>query len=354
MEKRKQRKLQHLDLFIKLFDNNRPDVFQNYSFVHNSLPELSLSDIDLGTYLFNNKLKINSPFIINAITGGIEQGKEINRALASAAKELGIPMAVGSQYVALRDTSIIDTFKVVREENPKGIIFANSGAMVSLQSAQTIVDMIEANALQIHLNIPQEVVMDEGDRSFKGYLFNIEQIVKRLEVPVIVKEVGFGISGKVARKLADIGVSGIDIGGKGGTNFIEIEQERSRNTIGNLFKDWGIPTGISLVECIKSVPEHVDIIASGGIRDGLNTAKALALGAKCVGIAGLFLYILLTKGQNELINTIKKLEKELKLTMLMLGAKNPRELTRCPVVITGKSKEWLELRGYDISFFAKR
>ncbi len=350
---RKKRKQEHVELYIENFSLKKRNCFNDFKIVHNCLPEIDIDEINIETALFN-KIKMRSPFFINAITGGSFESKEINRAFAHTAKELGIPMAVGSQYITLEDESVEDTFKIVRQVNPDGIIFANASAMISVESAKKIIDMIAANALQIHLNVPQEVMMDEGDRCFKGYISNIEKLVSQIKLPIIVKEVGFGISGETAKILSNIGVDAIDIGGKGGTNFIEIENERSNKSFNNTFIDWGIPTGISLVECIKSTPSNIDIIASGGIWDGLSAAKSLVIGAKAIGIAGLLLYFLMKEGKDKLIDTLTNIENELIITMLMLGARNINELKKCPIVITGESKEWLELRGYDIYSLAQR
>ena len=350
---RKIRKLEHIELYIRDFKNLNGNTFGDFHFVHNSLPETNINSINIETIFFDD-LKSQAPFYINAITGGISQSKEINKAFARISKELGIPMAVGSQYIALEDKSVSDTFKIVREINPNGIIFANAGAMISAESANKIIDMIEADALQIHLNVPQEVIMSEGDRCFEGYLSNIEKLAKDVEIPIIVKEVGFGISGNTAKVLEDIGVKAIDIGGRGGTNFIKIESMRSRVNINRNFLQWGIPTAISLVECIKSTTGKLDIMASGGIWDGVSIAKALSLGADSVGIAGFLLYLLVNEGESEVIKILKNIEEDLILCMLMLGAKNIDQLKESSIVITGDSKEWLEQRGYDLSCFARR
>ncbi|HHU70163.1 MAG TPA: type 2 isopentenyl-diphosphate Delta-isomerase [Thermoanaerobacterales bacterium] len=350
---RKMRKQEHIELYLETFDKKKRNFFDDFKFVHNSLPETDIKEINIETTLFN-RIKIRSPFFINAITGGTLESKEINKVIAHIAKEMEIPMAVGSQYITLEDESTADSFKIARQVNPDGIIFANAGAMISVESANKMIDMVEADALQIHLNVPQEVMMDEGDRCFKGYIANIEKLVAKLKLPIIVKEVGFGISGETAKILADIGVHAIDIGGKGGTNFIEIENKRSDKDPNNIFLEWGIPTGVSLVECIKSVPNKIDIIASGGIWDGLSVAKALSIGAKAVGIAGLILYLLIKEGKDKLINTLKNIENELIISMLMLGSKNINELKKCPIIITGESKEWLELRGYEVYSYARR
>src|SRR5699024_4157351 len=226
---------------------------------HNALPELSFEDINTKT-LFLNK-KVDYPIMINAITGGTDFSQEINRQLSCISSEFNIPIAVGSQTIALYDEKSRESFKVVRKIMKDGVVIGNLGSTATVEEAKVAIDMIEADALQLHLNVAQELVMNEGDRDFKGILNNIENIVKNINKPLIVKEVGFGISKDVAKRLNDIGVSYIDISGSGGTNFIEIEGIRRDDIDFTDLYSWGIPTALSLIKCI-AVNKNLNIIAS--------------------------------------------------------------------------------------------
>lgn len=337
------RKLDHIIYSLILEKKNEENYFDDITFVHNCLPETNLDEIDLSTNL--NNLYLKTPIIINAITGGSEESERINLSLGRIAREENLTIAVGSQKIALKDPEYEKSFKIVRKENPDGLIFANLGAEASVEDAKKAVDMIEADAIQIHLNVPQEVAMEEGRKKFRGMLKNIENILKKVEVPVIVKEVGFGIAKEEAMKLVSLGVPIIDVGGKGGTNFLAIENQRSKKDPLNSLEEWGIPTPASLIEVVNTSGNQADVIASGGIRTGLDAAKSFALGAKAVGFAGGFLYILLTKGPDALKRHIKKIKREITSVMLMTGAKNIRELSKKPLVISGTIREWIEARG---------
>lgn len=337
------RKLDHIIYSLILEKKNDKNYFDDIFFVHNCLPETDLDEIDLSTNL--NSLHLKTPIIINAMTGGSGESERINSALTRIAREENLAIAVGSQKIALNNSKYERSFKIVRKENPDGLIFANLGAEASVEDALKAIDMIEADAIQIHLNVPQEVAMREGRKKFRGMLKNIENILKIVEVPVIVKEVGFGIAKEEATKLANLGVSIIDVGGKGGTNFLAIENRRNKEEPLYNLEEWGIPTPASLIEVVNTLGNRVDVVASGGIRTGLDAAKSLALGAKAVGFAGGFLYILLTQGPNALKNHIKKTKQEIASVMLMTGAKNIRELNKRPLVVSGAIREWIEARG---------
>ncbi|MGE5704391.1 MAG: type 2 isopentenyl-diphosphate Delta-isomerase, partial [Clostridia bacterium] len=259
--------------------------FDDIMFIPNSLPNICYVNIDLQTNLAG--FALSSPILINAMTGGSEQTAEINRKLAVIAREKGLAMAVGSQMAALREPRHAYSYQVVRETNPDGIIFANLGAECTLEQARQAVAMIDANALQIHLNVMQELLMPEGDRDFCGYLDNIERIASKLDVPVIVKEVGFGMSRTTIGELVGAGADAIDVGGAGGTNFAKIENRRSPHPL-HMFDEWGLSTAQSLLEASEIERGAAEVIASGGIRNGLDVVKSLALGATAVGMAGTF------------------------------------------------------------------
>lgn len=351
--KRQNRKNQHLLYAVKLDKNEYTSGLEEIHLIPDSLPNLNLEEIDTNTHLGNLKLK--SPLIINAITGGTSEAKKINDSLARAARVCEIPIAVGSQTAALEKGELKESFQIVRKAYPKGLIFANIGAHISVEKAKQAIEMVEANALQIHLNVPQELAMAEGDRNFAGYLENIRLIQEAVNVPVIVKEVGFGLSKETVKKLSKTGIKIIDVGGKGGTNFIAIEKARcSYPPKEDPFLNWGIPTAVSLIESLVELESRGDIIASGGINNGLELAKAVALGAQAGGIAGLFLRTLVLHGEEVLIEKIEELKRQLRMAMLMVGAKDIDTLQRKPLVILGNTAQWLEQRNINIKKYARR
>lgn len=341
--KRKQRKGEHIKYGMLLEKKLKRNAFDDITILHNCLSGVDIKSIDISTKL--QSINLESPIIINAITGGTGEGKIINGKLASIAKKLGIAMAVGSQKIALNNKDAADSFKIVRKINPDGIVFANLSANSSVEEAKLAIEMIKADALQLHLNVPQEVVMKEGQKKFAGLIDNIATIVQNINIPIIVKEVGFGIAKEEALILAESGVKIIDAGGKGGTNFIEIEGMRSKSRASYHLRNWGIPTPISLIETIDATQDKVDVISSGGLKDGVDAAKSLALGAKAVGFAGYFLHILLNKGSLALERYIVEIQKEIKYVMVMSGARNLEELKQRPVIISGKTYHWLKYRG---------
>ncbi len=351
---RKKRKLDHLNLAQRLDDGPAQTGFTDIHFVHNCLPEIHPSEINTVTQ-FCRKI-VDTPLMINAITGGIPEAEKINRALAVAAWKLGIPMAVGSQTAALEDRDVRFSFEIVREENPDGFLIANVGCTAPLEYAREAVEMINADALQVHLNIPQEVMMPpgEGDLSFRGYLHKIKQIVKAVTVPVIVKEVGCGIAREQAQQLLSTGITALDIGGKGGTNFIQIEGFRHSREAVQPFLHWGLSTAVTLMEVAESVGPHLEIVATGGIRNGLDVAKALSLGAGLAGLAAPLVRCYYRGGETAVEDYLWQLQNQLKQVMLMLGTRNLPELRQRPLVILGETGKWLERRGLDLNKYALR
>lgn len=342
---RKKRKKEHIKYSLFLEKYLPRNGFDDITLVHNCLTEVDVEKIDLSTELDNIKLK--NPIIINAMTGGFRLAEKINAKLAKIARELDLAMAVGSQKIALEDPSSASSFKIVREINPNGIIFANMGSDASVEDAIKAVEMIKADALQIHLNAPQEIIMREGRKNFEGTLDNIKKINKYVKVPVIIKEVGFGIAMEEAEIMVENGIKIIDVGGYGGTNFIAIENKRRRDSL-KCLQNWGIPTPASLLEVIYKVGNKADIICSGGLKNGLDVAKSLAIGAKAAAFAGLFLYILLERGPKALKRYITKIRNELIFCMAMSGATNLVELRKRPVIIEGKTYNWVKNRGIRI------
>lgn len=350
---REKRKDEHVHLATKPESVLPVSHFDDLSFVHYSFPEMAWNEVDLTSEFAGYVM--NLPIYINAMTGGSDRTGKINESLADIASATGIAMAVGSQHAALRNDSLVDTFRVVRKRNPKGIIFANIGADAPIDFALRAVDMLEANALQIHINAPQELVMPEGERNFKGWLHRIEQIIQTVHVPVIIKEVGFGMCAETLHLLNELGVRNVDLSGCGGTNFIWIENQRRKNREYSYLKEWGQSTIISLLEAQEFVQNgQWTIFASGGIRNPLDIIKCLSLGAKAVGIAGLILRILNKEGAERVIEEMNNWSAQLKSIFTMLGARTVQDLQKCSIVIRNDVREWCELRGIDVTRFARR
>jgi isopentenyl-diphosphate delta-isomerase len=330
--------------------------FADLKLIPNCLPETSTELISLQTLI--GELTLSSPIIVNAMTGGAQETEEINRELAVAARETGLAMAVGSQMAAIKNPEVAPSYQIVRKMNPKGTVIGNLGSEATLEQAERAVDMLQANALQIHLNVMQELIMPEGDRHFTGMLERISLIAERAGVAVIVKEVGFGIAQESAAALFQAGVTILDVGGSGGTNFAAIENAR-RTVPMNWLNDWGCTTAVSLLEVMNAVKgldgsAEVTVIGSGGIRNSLDICKALLLGASAVGIAGTFLRTLRTEGTDALIKQILDFHQELKLIMTALGAPAIKDLWNVPVIISGETAHWCDLRGVDLRQYAGR
>ncbi|WP_134683280.1 type 2 isopentenyl-diphosphate Delta-isomerase [Brevibacillus migulae] len=316
--------------------------FDEMIFLPNSLPNIYYGNSSLATRLACWEL--SSPIMINAMTGGSVETQEINQKLAIVAKEKGLAMAVGSQMAAMRDKEVEATYSIVRRENPAGIIFANLGAEASVEQAKRAVAMIEANGLQIHLNVMQELIMPEGDRDFTGYLQNVERMVKEAGVPIIVKEVGFGMSRETYQRLVDVGVRIIDVGGHGGTNFAEIENKRRDDPL-HMFETWGLSTVQSLLEAGAWKRPDVDFVASGGIRHGLDVCKAIALGASAAGMAGTFLELVQTKAMEQCLEAVDHLHHQIRMTLTALGCEQLSQLRARPYTLSSELWSWAVQRG---------
>ncbi len=349
---RQSRKLDHLKYSMLLTDGPLSNCFADFSLLHNCLPDLSWDDIKLDSSFAG--IAIDHPVIINAITGGANDVAAVNAQLAEVARLTNSVMAVGSQYAALEDPEVQNSYQIVRKKNPNGIILANLGAHVSIEQAKRAVEMVGAQAIQIHLNSAQEIIMTEGDRNFSGYLRNIAKIACKIDIPVIAKEVGFGIAREQAQALVDAGVRAIDTGGAGGTNFLAIEAARNQLPISQDTLSWGIPTAISAVEVANVLPDGIDLIVSGGIRTALDAVKSMALGGVAVGIAAPAIKILLDKDLETTVSWLQQFLTDIKRYMLLLGIGHCRQLTETPVIITGYSRDWLTVRGIDICKYALR
>lgn len=347
---REDRKLDHIRLALATAKEEASD-FDDLHIVHRSIPGTALENCRLDTQI--GGLDLSSPIFINAMTGGAFSTMEINRQLAEVARETGVALAVGSQRAALTNPELIETYRIVRTINPKGIIIGNLGADTDPDDAQRAVEMIEANMLQLHLNVPQELVMPEGDRDFTSILKSIERVVQQLPIPVIVKEVGFGMSAETYRQLSSVGVSTIDVGGHGGTNFIKVENQRRKAKEYNFLSGWGQSTAISLLE-LQLIDFPFEVVASGGIRNSLDMVKSLVLGAEAVGIAGGILRVVTELGISGAVDTIYHWHEQMKTIMTMMGVQTIKELQQVPVVISGFCKDWCQARGIETERFARR
>jgi isopentenyl-diphosphate delta-isomerase len=286
-----QRKADHIRINLdENVDSYLTTGLEKYRFVHQATPELDLSAVDMTTALFGRTLR--APLLISSMTGGTQRAREINRRLARAAQAHRIAMGLGSQRAAIQHPELADTFRV-RDVAPDILLFANLGAVqlnygYDLEHCLEAVEMVGADALILHLNALQEALQPEGDSNFSGLLKKIETVCRALPVPVVAKEVGWGISEQAARQLADAGVAAIDVAGGGGTSWSEVEKHRatsaSQRRVAGRFRDWGIPTAESILMARRSAP-HLPILASGGLRHGIDVAKCIALGASIGGLA---------------------------------------------------------------------
>jgi len=335
--------------------------FEDISFVHKALPEVDQKRIDLSTVVFGHRFA--APLIAGAITGGTPEAEKINATIAEAVEDLGLGMGVGSQRAAIEDKRLEKTFAVVRKKAPNAFLIANIGGVqlvngYGLKEAKRAVEMIDADALAIHLNALQETAQPEGQTNFRGVLERIGEVAEELGKPVIAKETGAGIAAEEAKKLETVGVKGIDVSGAGGTSFAAVEYYRaegrqggSKHRLGAVFWDWGIPTAVSIVEVSQSV--SVPVIASGGIRSGVDAAKSFALGASLASLSQPILQSAV-KGAKETQKTLSLLMDELKNVMLLVGASSTESLRRAPIVIKGKTSEWLRTRGFSTENYARR
>lgn len=286
--------------------------FDNVYLEHLSLPETSMEEINLSTTFLGSK--VNYPFYINAMTGGSLKTLEINEKLAMIAKHFGLPIVLGSQSAALKDNSLVETYSIVRKVYPNAFVVGNVSANASLEEAKRAIAMIDANALSIHINVVQELVMVEGDRDFTKWSNNIKSIIENINIPVIVKEVGFGMGAKIIEQFNNLNVKYLDVSGKGGTNFARIERKRG-NEKNFLFENVGISTVKSLENAKKF---NGEVYASGGIRNALDIYKALRLGAKAVGLSNYFLKLTNLKLEDA-INEVNLLIEDLKKCYIIFG-----------------------------------
>ena len=362
-EKTGKRKVDHIRICLeqKAQAKNATSGFEDVSLVHRALPEINKTKINLSTTFLGKKFC--APLIVGAMTGGAEEAIAINASIAEAVEKLGLGMGLGSQRAAIENKSLEKTYRVARDKAPNAFLIANVGGVqlvhgYGAKEVKKIVEMIDADAVAVHLNALQEAVQPEGQTNFHGVLAKIGEIARAIEVPVIVKETGAGISSEDAKALEKAGVKAIDVGGVGGTSFAAVEYYRSdkkkdvvQNYLGEAFWDWGIPTAVSLVEDAQTV--KLPLIASGGIRSGTDIAKALALGASLAAVSQPILEAAV-KGAKETQEKLTCLIEELRNVMFLVGAEKINDLAKSPVVITGKTAQWLQARGFNLEKYAKR
>jgi len=331
------------------------DLSQDYVYwddiklVHNPLPEVDLDEVDTSITLFGRRL--SAPLIISAMTGGYGKAEEINRNLASVAEKFGVGMGVGSQRAALENPEVARTYSVIKDyEIPLRIgnlgmpqlIKQGEGDPLGIEHGRAAMEMVDAHILAVHMNYLQEIVQPEGDTKSKGGLKALERFAAAL--PVLAKETGAGIPREAALRLKKAKVKGLDVGGLGGTSFAAVEYYRAKSAgdnarvnIGKTFWDWGIPTPVAVVVANVGLP----LVATGGIRSGLDVARAVTIGASSAGMAGRLLPAAL-EGKEALEHEMRVMIDELKAAMFLVGAKDMKELAASKAIVTGRSKEWLD------------
>jgi isopentenyl-diphosphate delta-isomerase len=328
------RKADHLRICLEedVQFNRVTNGFDKYRFTHCCLPELDFTEIEIETTFLGKQL--GAPLLISSMTGGTEAAKMINYRLAEVAQNYRLAMGVGSQRVAVENPDVADTF-AVRSLAPDALLLANLGAVqlnytYGLEQCLRVVEILEADALILHLNPLQECIQPKGDTNFKGLLDKIHQLCNKISVPVIAKEVGNGISALMAGKLIEAGIVAIDVAGAGGTSWAKVESERAENNLqrrlGKTFADWGLPTAECLFEIRHSYPD-IPLIASGGLRDGVEVAKAIALGADLAGLAFPFLQAA-SDSPSAVDELVQLLIAEIKTVLFCTGNQNLKELVR--------------------------
>jgi isopentenyl-diphosphate delta-isomerase len=327
--------------------------FDDVTFVHDALPEVDFERIDPSVVFLGRRLEL--PLVIASMTGGHPDGERVNAALGRAAERHGLAMGVGSQRAALRNPDLAASYAVARREAPTAFLLANVGAPqlvaqgdappLTVDDVVRLAAMIEANAVIVHLNALQELIQPEGDRAARGWLAAIERLVAALDLPVVAKETGGGISAAVARRLAEAGVAAIDVGGRGGTSFAAIEGMRGAEqadaravALAERFAGWGIPTAASVGLAARA---GLPIVATGGIRSGLDAARAIALGATAVGVARPLLQAVLDGGDDAVDAWLGRFRTELLATQFLTGSATIADLARAPILVAGQTSLWL-------------
>lgn len=354
MNQTEERKREHVQISLEENVSAHHNYWDDVKLSHNALPEINEDEVDLSTILFRKKL--GAPIVISAMTGGYTDAKKINENLAAAAEKFQLAMGVGSQRAALENTQLKDTYSIINSYDVP-LKIANIGASQIvlwdkkkiLENAEKIVDMIDADIIAVCLNFLQEVIQPEGEAHAKGCLETIDMLSREFDRPILVKESGAGISFKVAESLKKTNIAGIDVGGAGGTSFSAVEYYRakikgdeSNMREGQTFWDWGIPTPTSILEVGKASNWELPIIATGGIRNGLDAAKALVLGANAAGIAHTLLKPA-TRNKESTTFEIDMIINELKTTMFLVGAEKVEDLSNVELKFFNNLRVWNEL-----------
>ena len=351
--------MEHVEICLYENVENGSTLLEDVKLIHQSLPGFSLSDVDTTTDFLGKKM--SAPIIITGMTGGLPELGKINETIAEVVEELGLGMGVGSQRIAIERKEARETFAIARKKAPNAPLIANLGAPqftkgYDLKQVEEAIQMIEADAIAVHFNPSQEVFQPEGEPNYSiDILYKLIDISKSINVPIIIKETGAGISMEVAKMFYENGIKYFDVSGAGGTSWVAVEMFRGmrknnwKAESAKLFLDWGIPTAASIVEVRTSAPESV-IIGSGGIRNGLDVAKAIALGADIGGFA-LPALKAAVKGKEALMEFLNRVIFELKVAMFLSGNKDLKSLKRAPIVITRDLRDWLDSRGINLSYY---
>ncbi len=323
------RKDDHIEYALQFYKEN--NTFIDMKLIHNSISEVNFNEVELKTKILGIDFKY--PFYINAMTGGTEKTFEINKKLAEIASKTGIMLCFGSISPVIKDENLINEYKSIIDMYPDLIFSLNVGFDKKYENVEQIIKELKPEFLQVHLNTLQELLMPEGDRDFSNSKKNIKEFISKSDVPIIVKEVGFGMSKSTIESLIKLGVKSVDISGSGGTNFALIENLR-RNDKLEYLNNWGISTLLSLLE-VKKYSKDIDVLASGGIKNALDIVKCLILGANSVGLAGNILYNLKKNGVNRTIEYIESLKREITLIMVLLNARKINDLRGVEYVLVG-------------------
>ncbi len=353
------RKIEHIVIAVKenVEAPSKTTLLDDVELVHMPLTSISLEEVELETSFLGKRVK--APIFVSGMTGGTPLAAEINRAIGEAVEELGLAMGVGSQRAALEDPSLSYTFRVAREAAPTAPIVANIGASqlvsgLSERDVEKLVEMIDADAIALHLNPLQEAVQPEGEADYRGLVDRIRWLVEVSPVPVIVKETGAGFSREAAELLADTGIKAIDVGGAGGTSFSIIESIRAERmgfddkaVTARVYGDWGVPTAASILEVRNALP-GIFVIATGGLRSGLDAAKAIRLGADMAGYALPVIRAAYSGGAGAVKRLLRRFIEELRIALFLTGSRDLASFRSAPIVVYGRLKEWIESRGLKI------
>ena len=356
------RKLEHIRICLeRQVESHIPTGFNDITLIHNAAPELNLEEINVKCTFLGHQLQ--APVMVTAMTGGHPEALPINQHIAEAIENLGLAMGVGSQRAAIEDPALADSFSITRKTAPTAFLIGNIGAPqlalgYGTKEAQTAIEMLKADALAIHFNAAQEAVQPEGEATYSGVLQVLRRLTKEIPTPIIAKETGAGLNRDSAQLLINSGVKAIDVAGLGGTSWPAVEVERAKDkdamkaTLGRWFTDWGVPTAIATYE-VTQIAGNIPVIASGGVRTGVDIAKAIALGAQIGGVAlPVLAPAMIDAGSVQ--HYLETVIQGLKATMFLVGASTLEELRKVPLIINGMTRNWLELRGYELEALAKR